>query len=51
MENAINGSTVKDANGKIWGVYSSNDVWTKVICPDTLNEDILPTAELELVER
>ena len=43
MENAINGSTVKDTDGKTWKVLRSNESWTEVVCPDTLEENEILT--------
>lgn len=49
--NAINGSTVKDADGKTWKVYRSNESWTEVIDPETFEEAEILTEELTIIER
>ena len=48
---AINGSTVKDTNGKTWKVIRSNESWTEVVDPETLEETEILTEELKLIEK
>jgi len=44
-----NGNTVKDASGKEYGVYSSNESVTEVIDRETGDEDMIQTSELTFV--
>lgn len=48
MENFKNGDTVRDANGKEWGVYRSNATETEVIDRETGDGDTILTSELTL---